>query len=83
MIPDDSEFYKRLVTEFLHGINKKNPAIIIAHKNDAAWAKKTCFNKWTTSYNELLKLGNMKNLIQLRYKKAIETESLVVFQLIK
>ena len=83
LIPRDSMLYKRFVAELVNDINKKPPMIIIINKKDTTWSTNTCFNNWTTSYDELMKLGNIKMIIQQKFRRVMETKSLVVFQLIK
>lgn len=77
----DAKIHKKLLIEFLNELDKKPPLVIIANKKDGDWAKYTCFNNWTTSYDQLMKLDKVKILIREKYKTVMETKSLIVFQL--
>ena len=83
MIPRDSVLYKRLYNEFIDAFRAKPPAMIIVIKNDTTWSTRTCFNDWTNSYNELMKIDAIKKQIKEKYRVAMENDSLVVFQLKK
>ena len=79
MTPAKSYLYKRFSNELVSEVIKHPPRFMVINWNDTTWGKFTSFKEWTTSYDMLIKMPQMKDFIEKNYTRTLMLESYWVY----
>ena len=72
--------YNKISEELIHDFVQNPPTLIVIRTDDTQWSTHSSFRGWKTSYEELMKYKEIKEVISKRFKKVIELKSFVVYQ---
>lgn len=81
--PKGTPLRRMLERDLISDLLSSPPKYIITQKDDTGWRTDTSFNHWTTSYDEMMSYPEIRHLVEVRYHRTIDMNSLVVYKRLK